>query len=592
MLNFNYRNILALILTATVLITSCAQPPELPPFDPDNGELHLAEGFGAVVVTEKLEGRARQIVVRDNGDIYVKLRTRPSDRVSQNVALRDTDSDGKADSIVYFGNYPYTGSTSTEMTIYKDYLYYSSELVVYRSKLIPGQLLPDSTAEEIVIDDHPHGRHEHIGKPIAFDNKGNMYVPFGAPSNNCQEDNRRSGSPGILPCPQLEEHGGIWKFDAEKPGQRQKDGERFATGIRSIVAFEWNPKDNELYSVVHGRDDLSRMFPDHFDSWESAVLPAEEFIRIKENDDFGWPYCFYDQIQGKRVKAPEYGGDGNLTDNCDQYKKPLMGFPGHWAPNDLLFYQGDQFPDRYKNGAFVAFHGSTNRSPYPQSGYFVCFVPFVNGEPTGEWEVFADGFAQVDPLVSVNHAIYRPMGLAEGPDGSLYIGETQQGKIWRVMFKGDKKNFGEEQLQVMEERKELSHIRTPDKKEDNLLQGAGVEGEKLYNTYCAGCHQIDGKGASPRFPSLAGTDWVTGDKKRLIDVVMTGYRGEMEVNGEIFTGEMPRHNFLEDEQLSAILTYIRSSFGNEASAVSIEEVAKFREAWMEEWRERRRRRRN
>ena len=91
----------------------------------------------------------------------------------------------------------------------------------------------------------------------------------------------------------------------------------------------------------------------------------------------------------------------------------VVAFPAHLGPNDILFYQGNQFPTRYKNGAFIAFHGSTNRGPYPQAGYLVAFVPFKNGKPSGTWEVFADGFAGVDTIVNVSDAQFRPMGLAE-----------------------------------------------------------------------------------------------------------------------------------------------------------------------------------
>jgi glucose/arabinose dehydrogenase/cytochrome c2 len=468
------------------------------------------------------------------------------------------------------------------MRIHNEYLYFSSELSVYRYKLIPGQLTPGDELEEIVTDDHPHGMHEHIAKPISFDNQGHMYVPYGAPSNACQEVNRTPAVPGIDPCPQLEQHGGVWRFDANKTGQTQKDAVEFATGIRSVVAMDWNSSDNSLYIVMHGRDDLLRLWANLFTPWESAVLPAEEFIKVDQGNDFGWPYCYYDQLQEKKVLAPEYGGDGDVVGRCDQCEKPLMGFPGHWAPNDLLFYYGDQFPARYKGGAFVAFHGSTNRAPYPQSGYFIGFVPFKNGKPTGQWEVFADGFAQVDPIVNVSDAIYRPMGIAMGPDGSLYVSDTEKGKIWRIMYKGDKDNFGEAQLAKMEKRKTLSHIRTPDKVADNLEKDLVVGGEKIFTVYCAACHQNDGKGASGRFPPLAGTDWVTGDKKRLIGILLNGLEGSIVVNGETYINAMPQHGFLSDREIANVLTYIRQSFGNAASDVSQEEVAKIRAALKKE----------
>ena len=113
-----------------------------------------------------------------------------------------------------------------------------------------------------------------------------------------------------------------------------------------------------------------------------------------------------------------------------------MTFPGHWAPNDLLFYHGNQFPAKYKNGAFIAFHGSWNRAPLKQGGYFVAFVPFSNGKPSGPWEVFAEGFSGGQEIESPNDAKHRPMGLAEGPDGSLYISDSVKGKIWRVFYTG------------------------------------------------------------------------------------------------------------------------------------------------------------
>ena len=122
---------------------------------------------------------------------------------------------------------------------------------------------------------------------------------------------------------------------------------------------------------------------------------------------------------------------------CDEYPPPLIGFPGHWAPNDLMFYAGAMFPARYQGGAFIVFHGSWNRAPLPQGGYNVVFVPFTGAEPTtGDYEIFADGFAGQVPLMERDDATYRPSGAAQGPDGSLYIANDQTGRIWRVVYQG------------------------------------------------------------------------------------------------------------------------------------------------------------
>ncbi len=434
--------------------------------DKDNGGLYLPEGFGALVVVDSI-GPSRHLAVNDNGDIYVKLKIATGDK--GNVALRDSNNDGKADIVERFGDYPNDGAFATEMRIHKGYLYFSSELVVYRQKLTPDKLIPQGVIEPIVKDPYPIRWHN--AKSIAFDNDDGLYVTFSAPTNACEDKNATQLNPnGIVmgenPCSQLDILGGIWKFDANKPNQSQMDGQRFATGIRSVVAISWNESDDKLYAINHGRDYLHNHAPQYFSEWQNAVLPAEQFMIVNEEDDYGWPYTYYDHYKNKRMLAPEYGGDGKKE--AKDYAEPLMGLPAHWAPNDMLFYKGDLFPSRYKNGAFVAFHGSTNRAPYPQAGYIVAFVPFENGKPTGEWEVFADGFAGVDTIVQMKDAKYRPMGLAEGPDGSLYISESKKGKIWRVLYEGDKENYGLPQLSEMEKRKSRSYIKEPHITQDVL----------------------------------------------------------------------------------------------------------------------------
>jgi glucose/arabinose dehydrogenase len=111
-----------------------------------------------------------------------------------------------------------------------------------------------------------------------------------------------------------------------------------------------------------------------------------------------------------------------------------MAFPAHTAPNDVLFYTGSMFPEKYKNGAFVAFHGSWNRAPQPQEGYHVVFVPFKGSIPSGEWEVFATGFAGVEVVKSPRDAQHRPCGLAQAPDGSLFVTDDVNGRIYRILY--------------------------------------------------------------------------------------------------------------------------------------------------------------
>jgi len=290
-----------------IFLTQCRRG--LPSGDPGNGGLMLPQNFEAVVVVDSLGG-ARHIAVNDNGDIYVKLRASYPD--GSNVALRDEDNDGKADIIKKFSVYTDPYGYGTAMRINNGYLYYSSSNQVFRCKLKPGELLPDTTAELILTDDFFHDPYgfNHTAKPITFDDKDNMYVPYGAPSDVCQELDRIPGSPGQNPCPQLAEHAGIWVFNPNKKNQTIKDGKRYATGIRSAVAITWNPLDKTIYVVQHGRDDLHRTWPAQYSKWQSALLPSEEFLKVKEGADAGWPYYYYDWMQGKKLLNPEYGGDG------------------------------------------------------------------------------------------------------------------------------------------------------------------------------------------------------------------------------------------------------------------------------------------
>jgi glucose/arabinose dehydrogenase len=329
-----------------------------------------------------------------------------------------------------FGNYGGTG-----IAIKSGYLYASSDNSVFRYKFNSRNEIDGNIAPEVIVKGLV-SRGQHSSKSIALDDKGYLYVNIGAPSNACQVQDRSAGSPGQDPCPLLATAGGIWQFKSNRLDQSYNEGIRYATGIRNVVGLDWNSRENDLFVMQHGRDQLS-LFPDHYSDAQSAELPAEEFLRVKKGSDFGWPYCYYDHLQKKKVLGPEYGGDGKKQGRCEDKDQPIMAFPGHWAPNALLFYTGKMFPARYRNGAFIAFHGSWNRSPFKQAGFFVVFVPFDKGKPSSNYEIFANGFAGRESVSGPGQAKYRPCGLAQDAEGALYISDDKEGRIWKVTWKGN-----------------------------------------------------------------------------------------------------------------------------------------------------------
>ena len=383
----------------------------------------LPPGFCATVFADDL-GTARHMVAASDGTLYVALQS--PDKGGSIVALRDSKGTGHADQVRYFGDAGGSG-----IALHAGYLYFATPTSVLRYRLpVAADSRPETVVAGFPVQD------EHAAKSIAIDDAGHLYVSVGAPSNACQKDDRAAGSWGETPCPLLNGHAGIWRFSADKTGQRfPADGEHYASGIRNAVAISWFDSEHALYVVQMGRDQLSDNWPKHFTSAQSAELPAEEMFRVEQGGDYGWPYCYYDQFQKQKLQAPEYGGDGKKVGDCARYGQPVAAFPGHWAPEALLHYTARQFPARYQGGIFVSFHGSWNRAPLPQAGFRVDFLPFVDGKP-GAYETFADGFAGMKVIKDEGSARYRPMGLAEGPDGSLYIGDTQHGRIWKVTYTG------------------------------------------------------------------------------------------------------------------------------------------------------------
>jgi glucose/arabinose dehydrogenase len=420
----------------TLLLLACgasrpAPSAQHPQCDHDNGGITLPAGFCAAVFADEI-GVARHIAVGPDGIVYVALEagSRTSAGTSRRrepggiAVLRDTTRDGRADVV---RRIPTGGGTG--IALRGDWLYYSTMTTVERVRLTADRL-GAAGPPDTLVDGIPSGG--HISRSLAFDDRGGMFVHVGSSSNVCTE---RGGRSGPDPCPELATRAGIWRYDAGRRHQHHpENGEPWATGLRNAVGLAWDSTTKALYAASHGRDGLAALWPRLYTAAQSAEQPSEEFVEVSRGDDFGWPYCFHDNALGRKVLSPEYGGDGTTPGRCAGAKAPAIGFPGHWGPDDLLFYTGTMLPARYRGGAFIAFHGSWNRAPMPQAGYKVVFVPRTAGRLGPAYETFADGFAggNLDP----GGAAHRPAGLAQGPEGALYLADDQRGRVWRVVYVG------------------------------------------------------------------------------------------------------------------------------------------------------------
>ena len=417
---------------------------------PDNGGITLPEGFCATVFADTI-GHARDIVVGSNGDVYVNTWSgryfggSPGHPGGYLVALRDTNNDGKADMVRRFGpDLSQKNEGGTGVALYKGALYAEQGDTItkriVRYAISTDSMTPTSAAEVIVGSLPANGGHPT--HPFVIDASGNMFVNVGSASNSCQLKERTLESSGHKPCTELETRAGIWKYSANRTNQRFSPAERHATGIRNAIGIALDPG-GQLYSTQHGRDQLAENWPKLYNPEQGQNLPAEELLKIEDGADYGWPVCYFDDKQQKLVLAPEYGGDGGKAlGECASKKAPEAYFPAHWAPNGLLFYTGSQFPARYKGGAFITFHGSWNRAPAPQQGYQVVFVPYADGKPVdaSKFETFADGFVGGPLTPAANdQAKHRPVGIAQAPDGALYITDDKGGRVWKIVYKGSSK---------------------------------------------------------------------------------------------------------------------------------------------------------
>lgn len=499
----------------------------------DNGGITLPPGFCATVFADNI-GHARHLVVSPNGVVYVNTW---SGRYYQNdtpppggflVALQDTKGDGHADVVKRFGEASeYGGTGGTGIALYSGAIYAEAGDYILRYALPPDGSVPTEMPDVVVSGLPLTG--DHPMHPFVIDERGALYMDSGSATNSCQAENRMPNSAGHQPCTELETRAGTWRYDANRPGQRFSPAERFATGLRNGEGFAFDSA-GRMFATQHGRDQLRENWPRLYTPEQGANEPAEELVQLEQGADYGWPYCYFDSGRNKLVLAPEYGGDGgNAVGVCAQKRAPIAIFPGHWAPNDLAIYAGPQFPAAYRGGAFIAFHGSWNRAPFPQGGYNVVFQPLADGKASGPFVVFADGFAGA--IKEPGQAAYRPTGLAIGPDGALYIADDKRGRIWRVTYQGP-------------DNAAVAAAPAPSSRLDNTAAASSVPPEGIHpdagaqaaaslptppgatsaevalgdrifhgqvaSAPCEGCHGTNGAG-SPAGPNLTSGTWLWSD---------------------------------------------------------------------------------
>ncbi len=409
----------AALLTASGTPAQAEQPTAC---KTDPGGITLSPGFCATVFADHL-GHARHLAVASNGVVYVNTwsgryyhdDTPPPGGML--IALQDTTHSGKADKVVRFGpSFAEGDHGGTGIALYKGYLYAETNDRIVRYALPPNGIVPTGAPETVVSglpsDRRPPDapvRDRRAGQPLHGRGFGDELLP--EPESHAERPRHatlhRAGNPGRHLALRCQQAGSAFLAGRTL---RHRSAQRRGHLVRFRRPDLRRPSTAATSSI--------RIGPACTTPLEGQNEPAEELVQEHRGADFGWPECYYDYDQKKLVLAPEYGGDGGKTVGvCAQKQEPVAAFPAHWAPNDMLIYEGSQFPTAYKDGAFIAFHGSWNRAPGPQGGYNVVFQPLADGKASGPFVVFADGFAGADK--EPGRATHRPTGLAVGPDGAF-----------------------------------------------------------------------------------------------------------------------------------------------------------------------------
>lgn len=496
----------------------------------DNGGLSLPPGFCASVFADNL-GHTRHLTVSGDGTVYVNSwsgryfrNAPPAPAGGFVVALKDRDGDGVADSTERFGlTEARGGHGGTGIALWRGALFVEEHDTIVRYPLKTGVLAPVG-APAVILTGLPLPG-DHPMHPFAIAADGTLLVNSGSATNTCETPNRQPGAKGNSPCTEALTRGGIWAYRADRTGQAFGPAGRWATGLRNTggIAFD---SAGRVFSTQHGRDQLGQNWNAYYTAEQGEELPAEILLTPFRGADFGWPTCYFDGLEYRHKLAPEYGGDGKVQGFCADKAMPLAAYPAHWAPNDLTIYTGRAFPAAYREGAFIAFHGSWNRSPAPQDGYIVAFQPLRDGKPNGKWIRFADGFA--GGFKEPGRAVHRPAGLAVGPDGALYIADDVRGRIWRVTYNGaaDAPLVSAPAPQAAAATAAVAPAKAtlpPGITAEQVALGRSIYLGEVRNGTCSGCHGSDGRG-SMAGSALVGPAflWSDGSPEGLAATITAG----------------------------------------------------------------------
>jgi len=387
-----------LLLIAAICSVAAAQLPTLPqPFatpsannsarvipKPDAAQLQVPAGFSVSIYADNLQA-PRTMMYSPNGDLFVA-----QSRAGSVVIMRDTNNDGEPDA-----RYVYAQGLAGVfgMAFHDGYLYLGRTDSIVRYKYKDGDTQAQGMPEKLV--DLPTGGHST--RNIVFSRDGRkMYVAVGSASNkNDGEEPRRAA---------------INEYNPDGTGHRV-----LASGIRNPVGLTLQPGTDTIWVSVNERDTLGDdLVPDYITS-------------VKDGGFYGWPYSYIGSNYDPEHK-------GKRPDLVQRAIVPDVLLPAHSAAVGITFYTGTQFPQRYRNGAFVGLHGSWNRSKL--AGYRVAFVPFQNGKPSGPVEDFLTGWIIDGGTPGTTWG--RPVSPFVARDGSLLVSDDAGNKIWRVRYTGSR----------------------------------------------------------------------------------------------------------------------------------------------------------